>query len=397
MRQNPANVAYSPLYFLASLGNGGLAVSFFIYLLFLIPHPNTPIPVWEDWTAVFSEDGALTGVLVGLAICGVIWFAFRHVRSLIWNIAQYRAFLGSQADQQLRQGNGEVQLMAIPLTLTMSINVGFVLGALFVPGLWSVVEWLFPAALLAFAAVAVYGIRMYLAYIGRLATQGKFDWGANNSLSQLLAIFAFAMIAVGFAAPAAMSHVKATAAIGLFGSIFFLSAAAVFGMIKLVLGFRDIFEKGVNEEGAPSLWIVIPILTLAGIAVMRLLHGFAHIFDRPMQADDGLIVMAVFFSLQLLFGLIGWVVMKKIGYFAAYVQGKQLSASSYALICPGVALMVFGMFFLHAGLIHSGLVEAFSPIHFILLAPLAILQAKTIETMVRLDRKHFGISSKQVG
>ena len=34
-----ADQSYSPLYFLASLGAGGLAVTFFMYLMFWVPHP----------------------------------------------------------------------------------------------------------------------------------------------------------------------------------------------------------------------------------------------------------------------------------------------------------------------------------------------------------------------
>ncbi|MGD9499149.1 MAG: hypothetical protein AB7V33_01495, partial [Halothiobacillus sp.] len=39
---------FTPLYFLASLGAGGLAVSFFIYLMFLLPHPNTAMVTFGD-------------------------------------------------------------------------------------------------------------------------------------------------------------------------------------------------------------------------------------------------------------------------------------------------------------------------------------------------------------
>ena len=34
---------YSPLYFLASLGSGGLGVSVFMYFMFMIEHPTTPM------------------------------------------------------------------------------------------------------------------------------------------------------------------------------------------------------------------------------------------------------------------------------------------------------------------------------------------------------------------
>ncbi len=38
---------YTPIYFLSALGAGGLAVSFFIYLMFLVPHPNVPMATFD--------------------------------------------------------------------------------------------------------------------------------------------------------------------------------------------------------------------------------------------------------------------------------------------------------------------------------------------------------------
>lgn len=38
-RVNP--VHYHPLYFLASLGAGGMAVTFFLYFMFLVDHPDS--------------------------------------------------------------------------------------------------------------------------------------------------------------------------------------------------------------------------------------------------------------------------------------------------------------------------------------------------------------------
>ena len=35
---------YSPLYYIAALGHGGLAVSFFMHLIFMVPYLDTPIP-----------------------------------------------------------------------------------------------------------------------------------------------------------------------------------------------------------------------------------------------------------------------------------------------------------------------------------------------------------------
>ena len=45
---------YSPLYFLASVGAGGLAVTFFMFLMFWVPHPGQPVPIFEDIAAAWG-------------------------------------------------------------------------------------------------------------------------------------------------------------------------------------------------------------------------------------------------------------------------------------------------------------------------------------------------------
>jgi hypothetical protein len=40
---------YSPLYFLSALGAGGLAISFYMYLMWFTPHEGSPVrpsPLW---------------------------------------------------------------------------------------------------------------------------------------------------------------------------------------------------------------------------------------------------------------------------------------------------------------------------------------------------------------
>ena len=45
--------------------------------------------------------------------------------------------------------------------------------------------------------------------------------------------------------------------------------AVLFGVVKIVLGFRAMFNHGVNKEAAVSLWIVILLLFL----LLVLLHN----------------------------------------------------------------------------------------------------------------------------
>ncbi len=50
--------SYSPLYFLSTLGSGGLMVTFFMFLMFWVPHPGRPVPIFEDIIFAFAGGGA---------------------------------------------------------------------------------------------------------------------------------------------------------------------------------------------------------------------------------------------------------------------------------------------------------------------------------------------------
>ena len=79
--------------------------------------------------------------------------------------------------------------------------------------------------------------------------------------------------------------------------------------------------------------------------------------------------------------------MKKLGYFDTYVYGKEKSVGSFALICPGVAGYVLGFFFIHIGLVGTGLLEKNSLAYFFLLVPLVVLQIQTLWGLLHLNNK----------
>ena len=379
---------YSPLYFLAALRPGGLSITFFLYLMFMIDHPDTPMVTYNHIFPSLVMDGfSVTSALTMASLAALLFFAALHFRMLAWNIREYRRFKKTSAFQKLRHSNSEVTLMALPLTLSMSINVSFILGVVLVPDLWNIVEYLFPLAIAAYAAVGIYALTIFTQYLSRLITTGDFDCIQNNNLGQMLAIFAFAMVGVGMAAPGAMSHYSQVNAVGIFLSIFFNSIAIIFGIVKFVLGFRSMLEQGIDKTASPTLWITIPILTLLGISFIRVNFGLDHGLGEPISKPSLFILTSVILSLQLMFALIGYVVMKRLGYFDDYIHGDRQHVGSYSLICPGVALFVFGMFFIHFGLIKNGLLEKFSLNYFLLLSPLVWLQIKTILTLFKLNRK----------
>jgi hypothetical protein len=377
---------FSPMCFLSSLGAGGLSVSFFMYLMFLVPHPNTPMATY-DFIMPALLKGDWLSFVVSFSLVFIIAFAFLHFKLLIWNTKQYNLYKKTASYQELINSNSQITLMTLPLTYAMTINVCFVLGAVFVPGLWGIVEFLFPFALIGFMVVGYFALKIFLEYFSRLLIKGDFDFSKNNNLSQMISIFALSMIAVGFAAPGAMSHNLVINSIGIFGALFFASLAVLLMLIKLTMGFKDMFEKGLGLEAAPSIWILIPILTLLGITFIRVSFGLEHNYATPLAKSSLFVFTSIVLSLQIIFGILGYMIMKKMGYFEKYIESSDKSAISFALICPGVAFFVFGMFFVNFGLTYNGIIAKYSIAYFIIMIPFIYVQIKTIIYFFKLYKK----------
>ena len=379
---------YSPLYFLASLGAGGLTVTFFMWLLFWVPHAGRPVPVFEDIAAAFGGGAPLMQLMIALALAGIAAMAFLNLRSLVWNIVQIRRFVRDAGYARFRTSNAETQMMAMPLAMAMSVNVAFILGLVFVPGLWSIREWLFPAAIAVFLAIGAVAFRHLGHFLGRVVGHGGFDHGANNSFAQKLPAFALAMIGVGLAAPAAMSSNAVTVGMSLVLSTFFLAAALVIAIVALIFGLWTMMERGVNAEAAPTLMVIVPILTVLSILMLRQEHGLHTQFDVQGAPGETLVMLTRMLSVQLLFGALGLFVLARIGYWARFVFGPATSPGAYALICPGVALSVMLHFWINKGLVAAGLVAPFGVAYWALSAIALALQVATLALTLYLNRRH---------
>ena len=380
---------YSPLYFLASLGTGGLAVTFFMWLMFWVPHPGQPVPIFENNWAVLTGGDLAAQAMVLAAMAGIAVFGFLNVKLLVFNLRKYAAFRRSEGFEAFAGSNAGSQVLALPLALAMSVNVGFILGLTFVPGLWGVVEYLFPLAIAAFVAIGVLAFRELGHFVGARLQSGGFNCSANNSFAQMLPAFALAMIGVGLAAPAAMSQSALVVGTSLVLSTFFVSAAAILALVVLVMSVRSMMENGVNVEAAPTLMVVIPILTVIGIAVLRQNHGLHVHFDSHTTAGDTLMFLSRTLSVQVIFALFGLAVLGRVGYVARFVTGPETSAGSYALVCPGVALSVMVHFWLNKGLVAAGLVAKFSAVYWAVSGVAVALQLGMIALVWMLSHKHF--------
>ncbi|PRY21160.1 hypothetical protein CLV78_11033 [Aliiruegeria haliotis] len=383
--------SYSPLYFLASLGAGGLSVTFFMWLFMWVPHAGIPVPTFEHIWAALTTGGPLQQGMILLAWAGIATFVFLNLKYLIWNLRSFARFRKTQAFETLRNSNAETTITAMPLAMAMSINGLFVAGLAFVPGLWSIVEYLFPLAMVAFGLVGLLALNIIGDFLARVLTKGGvFDMTANNSFAQLLPAFALSMVGVGFAAPAAMSHNTVTVGIALVLSTFFSVAAAVYMIVAAITAFNSMLHHGTAKESGPTLMVIVPIMTILAITFLRQSHGLHATFEVHGTPAETMIFLSRLLTIQVIFLLLGGLVLRRQGYFADFVLGSRTSPGSYALVCPGVALSVMLQFWLNKGLVAAGVVDKFSVAFWVVSAIAVVAQFLMIALVFRLNRQHFG-------
>lgn len=383
--------SYSPLYFLASLGAGGLSVTFFMYLMFWVPKGGKPVPVFEDISAAFATGGLPMQIAIAIAVTGILVFAFFNVKLLLWNFSALAQFKKTEAFAKLRASNAETTLLAAPLASAMTVNAMFILGLVFVPGLWSVIEYLFPLALITFVGLGLWAFALIGRFLGRVMAQGgAFDMAANNSFAQLLPAFALAMIAVGLSAPAAMSGTPTTVAVGLVLSGFVGTAAIVYMVVALIVAMVSILQHGTAREAAPTLMVIVPLMTILGIMTLRQNHGLHEVFETHVTDAQTMMILVRLLTVQVLFILLGMLVLRRQGYFTDFVTGPKTSAGSYALVCPGVALSVLLHFFANKGLVDAGVIDKFGAVYWGVTALAIAAQFLMVWLVFRLNRQHFG-------
>lgn len=382
---------YTPMLFLAALWPGGMSVTFFMYLMFIIPRDkekfviptfNSLRMIWDKWEIFFQ-------FIIIIASIWILFFAFKHLQMLFWNIKKYLEFKKSNEFNKLKNSISEITIIAVPLTFAMTVNVFFILWAIFIPNLWNIVEYLFPITLISYSIIWFFALKIFSEYFIKLVLKSwNADFLNNNSLSQAISVFAFIMVWVWFSASAAMSSEKLTIFLWLIWSIFFVTIAVFFMILKIIFWFKAIFEHWIDKKSSPSMWIIIPILTLLWITIIRQTH-WLHEFWWHFSNSTYLILTTAIISIQIIFWYLWYKIMKSNNYFDDYIYWKEKDAGSYSLICPWVALVVFSFFFIHNWLVNTWILTKFSITYFIIINIVIFLQIKTIYIMNKLNSKFF--------
>lgn len=238
--------------------------------------------------------------------------------------------------------------------------------------------------MLAFPGIGARALALLGRFFGRVPGEGGFDCARNNSLARMLPAFALAMVGVGLAAAASMSATPLTVGASIVASTFFVFAAVLLGTVRLILGFRAMMENGASVEGAPTLWIAIPIVTVLAIALLRQGHGLHARFGIHADAAENLPLLTRLLAVQLAFGLLGLAVLTRVRCFARFVLGEERSPGARALVCPAIALSVMVRFWLNKGLVPAGLVAKVSTGDRAVTAAALLLQIVSVRLVMRI-------------
>jgi hypothetical protein len=148
-------------------------------------------------------------------------------------------------------------------------------------------------------------------------------------------------------------------------------------------------QHGTAKEAAPTLLILVPLMTVLGILFLRQNHGLHTQFDSHVTPGETMMMLGRMLAVQVSFLLLGLAVLKRLGYFGDFVFGRKTSPGSYALVCPGVALSVMLHFFVNKGLVGAGVIDKFSTAYWALTALALLSQILMIALVLRLNRQHF--------
>ena len=179
-----------------------------------------------------------------------------------------------------------------------------------------------------------------------------------------------------------------TSSISMFFSFFFGALSVTLAFIKLTFGLHSIFQKGIDKNTAPSLWIMIPVFTLYGITFVRLFAGINHnFFDTNPNPFIVFLVLSVLLSLQIVFGSVGYMVMKKIGYFKDFVYGELKKSRQFYINLSVCRIYRLRNVLYRLGHRTNRSSKKYSLIHFLLMTPFILSQMKGIELISRLSKR----------
>jgi len=328
---------FSPLHFLASLGAGGIAVAFFAFINYTLPHGKGLI---QRSQTVELAEGA-QALVYSLAELGIVIFALIHI---VLTLALLKVFV-----EWLKEGkwraiwndplkNAVLVAPLISLTMTMNVVIGPV--RYFIPEFANNLQAIMLPGLIFWGALWLATMVLELTLL-RISFVKGFDI-EHIHFGWLLHPFVLGMVTVTGAGIAALSTDKSIADIAAFMAL----VSGLMGFFLLSTKLNVLFERHFAGEGLPakqflpSLLIVIPNVTLYAISAFRLAHWLEHHHGAELHTFM-LILMVGALAFETWYLIFGSMLLKD--FFTSELK-NEFHVSQWSLVCPYVAYAVLTSF-----------------------------------------------------
>ncbi len=330
---------FTPLYFLASLGAGGIAIAPFAFFNYSVPHsaglitqsqmPYAGASLWQ----LLLYRGAEISMILFTAIHIVLTVLFL-IQLINW-IKNKRAFREFIQDPLK---NSAILAPFISITMTMNVFIGPV--RYFIPQIADNLQAFMLPALIGWAVIWLALLWTEIKLL-TISFTNQFDVSKIH-FGWLLHPFALGMVTVTGTGIAALSKNPDIAHTAAFMSLISGTMGLFLLAVKLVAIFKSHFAMhGLPEKQfLPSFLIVVPNLTLYAISIFRFGHYLEHHQNAELDAYF-LIVTTVFFAFEVWYMLFG------LSLLSEYLKKdffKEFYPSQWGLICPLVAFAVLGSF-----------------------------------------------------
>jgi hypothetical protein len=329
---------FSPLFFLASLGAGGIAVTPFVLMQYTTEHGKGLITRSQLWENGFS--GFMAGYFYSLELVMIIFSVLHFVLTLWFGIQLFRWIkegnLKTLIEDPLK--NASILTPFISLLMTMNLFIGPV--RYFFPIMSDNFQDLFLPAMIFWLILFISIIYIEIKLLAISFIKGfdiekiHFGW--------LLHPFLLGMLSTVGTGIAAMSKDLSIADTAAFLSLVPLSMGLFLFIIKLIILFKSHFAKqGLPEKQfLPSFLIIIPNITLFAISFFRLGHYLET--HRGFHLDSYFyIVLGIAFAFEIWYLLFGLFLLKD------YFKNNHFNdfyITQWGFICPFVAFVVLGSF-----------------------------------------------------
>ena len=329
---------FTPLFFLASLGAGGIAVIPFAIMQYTIENGKgliTRAGLWaKGYTGFYAfQYMFLEAVMIVFTLIH-IFLTVRYTLELVrWvKNGNLKALLNDPLK------NSEIVAPLISFLMTINLFIGPL--RYFVPAISSNLQDFFLPALYLFSLMLAVVLFIEIYLLG-VSFKNGFDIDKIN-FGWLLHPFVLGMLSTVGTGIAAVGKDASIANAAAFLSMISISMGLFLLLVKMVVIFKSHFSAGSLPEKnfLPSFLIVIPNITLFSISLFRLGHFLEHHHGFHLEGYFYIVVgFAMAFEIwYMLFGLSLLIPYFRNNHF------KEFYVTQWGLVCPFVAFTVLGSF-----------------------------------------------------